>query len=70
MGVTVSGQWVGGSNLQLLSLNDGIVICDPSRAAGLEPCVSRFEGAFLSGSSWRLIVHSVHASSSGLSVLR
>lgn len=35
-----------------------------------EPCVSRFEGVFLSGSSWRLIVHSVHASSFGLSVLR
>lgn len=30
-----------------------------------EPCVSRFEGAFLSGSSWRLVALSVVDSLSG-----
>ncbi|WZZ54970.1 hypothetical protein YC2023_055077 [Brassica napus] len=36
VGFFVKGKalWVGGRNLQLLSLNDGIVIWDPSRAAG------------------------------------
>lgn len=35
-----------------------------------EPCVSRFEGAFLSGSSRQLVPHSAHSSASGPSLLR
>ncbi|KAG5385246.1 hypothetical protein IGI04_036716 [Brassica rapa subsp. trilocularis] len=68
---TVPGWWTEGSNLQFPSPNDDIVgLWDPFRAASYgvwgywklqEPCVSRFEGAFLSGSSWRLIARSVQA---------
>ncbi|WZY86707.1 hypothetical protein YC2023_033091 [Brassica napus] len=77
MGLTVKwvytdlGRWVRGSNLQLPSLNDGIVSCRPSSLRRVnfsgscrKPCVSRFEGVFLCGSSRQLVVHSVCASSS------
>ncbi|WZZ73197.1 hypothetical protein YC2023_084567 [Brassica napus] len=73
---TVTGCCVGGSNLQRSSPNDGIVGGEILFVL-LEPCVSRFEGAFLSGSSAflsgrsrRLVALSVIDSPSGPSGLR